>query len=106
MDDTEYYHWFHYIVTSGIGCGLIHPIEWWLNAYRTPGGTLDDGYYQKIVQVAYRYFNDMFSSIHLKDPDAQSVREWLVSYYQEDHFFKRSFGAILVEAYEMKHNGS
>jgi len=68
----DYYKFFHSTVLGGIACGLNHPVEWIINAHRTPGGTLTPAYYWKVEKHVPRFLVEIFKSLFLRLPDSAS----------------------------------
>lgn len=99
MSTPTYLEDFHWIVTSGLTCGLDHPIEWAVNAVRTPGGTLSDDYYTRMRESVPRFLTEMYEAIELEEAAPWSkVQEWVNHYYQPDHPCQGFFDSWSVEA--------
>ena len=106
MTDEEYYREFHWVVHCGFICGLVHPIEWIVNAHRTPGGTLTPEYYEKMNEITGRYLCEMYEAMNAPMPATlDNVIKWCNDYYPEEHFISNlgeSFRPHISEFLESK----
>lgn len=88
VDEATYNRVFRWIVTSGITCGLDHPIEWAINAWRTPGGTFPDSYYVEMAAYLPRFLVEFFQA---QGPGAESatakdILQWVEAHYPDGRF--------------------
>jgi len=91
----DYYKFFHYTVTLGLGCGLDHPVEWIINAHRTPRGTLTPTYYWKVEKYVPRFLVEIFESLFMRSPDsATEVLEMCNNHYPEGHLCRGYFNFL------------
>lgn len=83
----SYEEFFVWTVTAGWGCGLEHPIQWCIQAWRTPGGTLSPGYYETAQVYIPRMLVEFFDATHMgsRDLAVGNVLEWTYSIYDDDH---------------------
>lgn len=97
----NYYKFFHSIVLNGIMCGLDHPVEWIINAHRTPGGTLPLDYYQKVEKYVPRFLVEIFESLFLRLPtNATEVLEMCDNHYSEGHLCRGYFNFLKTDIEE------
>ena len=90
--ENEYLRTFHWIVTSGIVCGLDHPIEWAVNALRTPGATLEEDYYERMYHHLPRFLVEMFEAEHCRESESiEELRSWCDNHYPEGHLCRGFF---------------
>lgn len=78
-----------FIVSSGIACGLDNPIGWAVNAWRTPGGTMDDEYYDEMKRVIPRFLAEFYECVHLEPPTADKVRAWIEAHYKDNEYARQ-----------------
>jgi len=83
-DQAEYHSFFHWITTSGLVCGLSHPIEWCINAVRTPGGTLSPDYYQQAERWVPHALAEFYEAVHCQPPTVDGILEWVRHHYRID----------------------
>jgi len=94
----DYYKFFHSTVLGGIACGLNHPVEWIINAHRTPGGTLTPAYYWKVEKHVPRFLVEIFKSLFLRLPDSASeVLEMCDNHYPKGHLCRGYFNFLKVD---------
>lgn len=88
VDEAAYNRVFRWIVTSGITCGLDHPIEWAINAWRTPGGTLSEAYYQEMRAHLPRFLVEMYQTQGpgTESATARDILQWVEGHYSDDRF--------------------
>jgi len=92
MSNEDYLKQFHWIVTSGWVCGLSHPIEWMVNALRTPGGTFSSDYYEQMENITARYLCETYEAVECSEPkDAKDILTWCDDHYPEGHLCKGFF---------------
>ena len=96
--ELAYLRFFHFAVTGGIICGLDHPIEWAINAYRTPGGTLSADYYRDARKHLPRFLCEMYRDLNMREPEtADEVLAWCDEHYRKDHLCRGFFGFLKEE---------
>lgn len=102
----EYLEDFHWIVTLGIGCGLDHLIEWAVNAWRTPGGSLGLEYYERMRHSIPRFLAELYESCPRKRPGTlEEVLSWCDEHYEQGHMcrgFFRGVPLVWEEAFPKK----
>ena len=54
---------FRFIVVTGVGCGLDHPYEWALNAWRTPGGSMHPEWYEEFAPHLARFLVEITDAL-------------------------------------------
>lgn len=91
VDEAPYNATFRWIVTSGITCGLDHPIEWAINAWRTPGGTLGDAYYEEMRAHLPRFLVEMYQT---QGPGTESATAWDILRWVETHYSDGRFNGF------------
>lgn len=97
-EELAYLRFFHFAVTAGIICGLDHPIEWAINAYRTPGGTLSGDHYRDARKHLPRFLCEMFEDLNQKEPEGtDEVLAWCDEHYREGHLARGFFGFLRPE---------
>jgi len=80
MTDQEYYTYFHAIVSTGIACGLFHPIEWVVNYERSGHHRYED--IPKVTEACDRALREFYELHHLEKPkNDEDVQEWVDKYY-------------------------
>jgi len=95
MKENKYYKFFHSTVLGGIICGIDHPIEWIINAHRTPGGNLTPEYYQEVEKYVPRFLVEIFESLFMRSPDsATEVLEMCDNHYPEGHLCRGYFNFL------------
>jgi len=81
----EYLEFYHWTVSGGLICGLDHPIEWAVNAIRTPGATFTEDYYKRANKLMPQYLYEMYAAINCGSPmSAQDVLEWCDDHYKQN----------------------
>ena len=81
--DVEYLQMFHWIVTDGLICDLTHPVEWAINAHRTPGGVLNIEYYEKLDKHLPRYLVERCEDFYCEHMEsAEKVLKWCDEHYE------------------------
>jgi hypothetical protein len=92
MTDADYFKEFHWIVTVGVGCGLEHPLEWAVQALRTPGGTLSPEYYATMEAVMPRFLVEMYEATYNEPPLlADDVLAWSDEHFKENDMMRGFF---------------
>ena len=83
----DYYKFCYFMMMTGIACGLNHPIEWAVNAHRTPGGILGEEYYRKCEEYLPKFLVDVYDSIFLRPPEsADDVLKMCDDHYKNNQF--------------------
>jgi len=75
-----------WVITAGWLCGLQHPVEWAMQAWRTPGGTMGDDYYEEMKVVLPRLLCEFFEAERQQEPTVDLVKEWM-----EDHYIVNDY---------------
>jgi hypothetical protein len=116
-EDQDYLKAFESIVTMGLVCGLTHPIEWAVNADRTPGGTLTDEYYEAMAKAIPRFLVESFAMLTGMYREGRvtkdDVLDWVDEHYKDNElcrgYFRTPFWESrlesAVEAYYEKRGG-
>jgi hypothetical protein len=90
--DADYYEFFYWTVAAGVTCGLMHPVEWLINAWRTPGCTLPPEHYESCRKHTPRYLCDIFDFLNMRRAEnANEVLEMCDKHYPEGHMCKGFF---------------
>jgi hypothetical protein len=96
--ELAYLRFFHFAVTGGIICGLDHPIEWAINAYRTPGFTPSPDHYRDARKHLPQFLCEMFRNLNMREPEsADEVLTWCDEHYPEGHLARRYFEFLKPE---------
>lgn len=83
--EYKYLQFYHWVVSSGIACGLNHPIEWAVNAWRTPGASFDEDYYRNAREFLPRFLCEMYSDENIGFPkSADEVLKWCNDHYDKN----------------------
>jgi hypothetical protein len=89
--DIEYLFFYHWVVSTGIVCGLEHPLEWALNALRTPGGTLSEEEQAKTRKYLPVFLVEMFEDFYQKNAESsKEILDWFRGHYKTtifEHYF-------------------
>lgn len=87
-----YLAFYNFIVSSGIVSKLTHPIEWAVNAYRTPGATFSKEYYIKCNKYLPRFLCEICSDYHCARPEnADEVLQWCDAHYKQNSIIRNPF---------------
>ena len=89
---SDYQQWFYGVVTMGWVCGLTDPVEIIINAYRTPGATLGEEYYERMRKHIPRFLYEAYEYAHLCPPSsAADILEYVNNHYPEHHLCRDFF---------------
>lgn len=75
---------FYQVVTSGLACGLLHPVEWIVNYDRHLGNFYAYTEIPDISKLLNEIAIDFHEIVHLKEPGTstiQDIRDWIDAYY-------------------------
>ena len=91
----DYNEAFRSIVLMGVTSGLRWPLEWAINAHRTPGATMLTSYYEELEGHLPRFLCEMYEAECLEQTtDANDILEWADHHYVEGHLARGYFGFL------------
>jgi len=95
----DYLPWFRSIVMMGLTCGLEGPVQWAMQAHRTPGGSFLPSYYVEIEKHLPRFLSEMYEARYCaKAKTADEVLDWCNEGYEDGEFTMRGYFEFLREA--------
>ena len=75
--ELDYLKFFHWVTLMGITCGMENTVQNAIQAWRTPGASLNDEYYESISKHIPRYLCECWEADHLAKPvTVDEVIEW------------------------------
>jgi hypothetical protein len=82
-----------FMMMMGVTCGLEHPLEWAAQAWRTPGATFSDEYYERMRTSIARFLIELDEARGPAPEPAttESIVAWANGHFKDNEFFQGFF---------------